>query len=101
MALLHAVLSISFRVDQIISGTVINMLAIGVTGYLNTQLFFGAERTAGAGTFPPHPHPDPRSMPIIGRIFDQRPITYAALALVLLTHFVLFKNSARGLRTGL
>ena len=39
MALLHAALSIGFRVDQIISGTVINILAIGLTGYLNRQLF--------------------------------------------------------------
>ena len=39
MALLHAVLSITFRVDQIISGTVINILAVGLTGYLNRQLF--------------------------------------------------------------
>src|SRR5262249_59465294 len=39
LALLHAVLSITFRVDQIISGTVVNILAVGLTGYLNRQLF--------------------------------------------------------------
>ncbi len=39
MSLLHAVLSISFRVDQIISGTVVNILAVGLTGYFNRQLF--------------------------------------------------------------
>src|SRR5258708_32774222 len=34
MAMLHALLSIRFKVDQIISGTVINILAVGLTGYL-------------------------------------------------------------------
>ena len=33
LALLHAALSIHLRVDQIISGTVINILAVGLTGY--------------------------------------------------------------------
>src|SRR3989442_5121793 len=32
IAAVHAVLSIQFLVDQIVSGTVINILAVGVTG---------------------------------------------------------------------
>jgi ABC-type uncharacterized transport system permease subunit len=98
MALLHALLSVSFRVDQIISGTVINILAIGVTGYLNTQLFFGSERTVGAGTFPRIALPLLADLPIVGRMFDQRPITYIAPLLALLAHFILF-STRWGLRT--
>src|SRR5215212_11521987 len=37
-SLVHAWLSISLRVDQIISGTIINIVALGVTGYLNLLL---------------------------------------------------------------
>src|ERR1700716_4099615 len=32
IASLHAVLAIEFQVDQIVSGTVINILAVGITG---------------------------------------------------------------------
>lgn len=52
LGLFHAVLSVTFRVDQIISGTVINILAIGITGYLNRQLFMGIAPPASPGTFP-------------------------------------------------
>jgi general nucleoside transport system permease protein len=41
MGLLHAVLSVTYKVDQIIGGTVINILAVGLTGFLNRQMFFG------------------------------------------------------------
>ena len=51
MALLHALLSITFRVDQIISGTVINILAVGITGvYYRT--FIQQQNVAGPGTLP-------------------------------------------------
>jgi simple sugar transport system permease protein len=97
MALLHALLSITFRVDQIISGTVINILAVGVTGYFNRQLFMtGAP--PGQAVLASIKLPLLGDLPVVGRIlFDQKPITYAAFLLVGLVHLVLF-HTAWGLR---
>ena len=44
MALLHAVLSIHLRADQIVGGTAINFLALGLTGYLFIDIY-GQEGT--------------------------------------------------------
>jgi general nucleoside transport system permease protein len=103
-ALLHAVLSITFKVDQIIGGTVINILAAGITGFLNRQMFFGAGSVFG-GEIPHSPGVLPRihvpilaDIPVIGRAFEQQPIALTALILVLVTHFVLF-YTRWGLRT--
>jgi ABC-type uncharacterized transport system permease subunit len=99
-ALLHAALSITFKVDQIIGGTVINILAAGITGFLNRQMFFGAGSVFG-GQVPHSPGVLPRilaDIPVFGRIFEQQPIALTALALVLITHFVLF-YTRWGLRT--
>jgi general nucleoside transport system permease protein len=121
MALLHAVLSITFKVDQIIGGTVINILAVGITGFLNRQLFFETGSIFHGNV----PHA-PGVLPVIhlpvreviqaicnwsgnsagcqqvaisvGKIFDQQLIAITAILLVIVTHFVLFKTRW-GLRT--
>ena len=98
MALLHGVLSINFRVDQIISGTVINVLAVGLTGYLNRQLFMEGT-PGGQDVLPALDLPILSKLPAVGLIlFSQQPITYAALILVVLSDIVLFRT-VWGLRT--
>jgi simple sugar transport system permease protein len=103
-ALLHAVLSITYKVDQIIGGTVINILAIGVTGFLNRQLFFesgsifGGQVPHAPGVLPRIQIPYLADIPVVGRIFDQQPITIAAILLVIISHYVLFYTTW-GLRT--
>src|SRR5438067_11581944 len=98
MALLHAVLSITLRVDQIISGTVINILAVGLTGYLNRQLF-ATGAPAGLSVLPSIPFGPLSDAPWIGPIiFQQKPIALTAIVLVLLLHVALFRTRW-GLRT--
>jgi simple sugar transport system permease protein len=55
MAAIHAVWSIHFKVDQIISGTAINFLALGLTGYLFIQKYGD---TGTPGNVPDYGIPD-------------------------------------------
>jgi simple sugar transport system permease protein len=117
MGLLLAVLSITYKVDQIIGGTVINILAVGMTGFLNRQLFFG-RGSVFEGTVPNSPGVLPTiHVPIteifsplcssaeclqvvtsINKVFDQKPVAISAILLVFIAHYVLF-YTRWGLRT--
>jgi simple sugar transport system permease protein len=91
MALLHGVLSISFKTDQIISGTVINLLAIGVTSYLRRAYL--VETPGGRVTLPSVEIPVLSDIPLVGEVlFEHQPIFYSMLVLVVLTHVVLFST---------
>lgn len=98
---LHAWLSISVRADQIISGTIINIAAFGLTGYLNTLIAKTSPEGAGAFTqF--HPPKELIQLPIIGWLFDmflsQGPITMSVIVIVIVFQLLLFR-SRWGLRT--
>jgi simple sugar transport system permease protein len=98
---LHAWLSISVRADQIISGTIINIAAFGITGYLNTLLAKSSPQ--GAGQFmawtPPTALTD---LPGVGWIFAtllaQGPISISLLVVVIAFQILLFR-SRWGLRS--
>jgi general nucleoside transport system permease protein len=92
MAFFHAILSIRFKVDQIISGTVINILAIGLTGY------FYQAGSVTKGKLQAIPIPGLSEIPVVGPVlFNNPPITYLALILVFVAHVVLF-HTRWGLR---
>jgi simple sugar transport system permease protein len=97
VAALHAVLSIEFMVDQIVSGMVINILAVGISGvFYRTFLLQGIR---GPGTLPVWKIPVLSGIPILGPIlFQNQAVTYAMLVLVVVVNFVLF-NTVWGLRT--
>lgn len=90
-ALLHGLLAITFKTDQIISGTVINILAIGLTGYLRRT--FLVDLPGGRVTLQPVPLPLLSEIPFIGGIlFNSKPIFYTMIILVGVTHIVLFST---------
>ncbi len=98
LAALHAAMSINIKADQIISGTVINILAIGVTGYFYRQ-FLAQNLPAGPGTFPIMNIPGLENIPVLGPIFfQQKPLGYIMIAAVVLIQYVLF-FTPWGLRT--
>jgi simple sugar transport system permease protein len=98
IATLHAILSISLLVDQIVSGMVINILAVGITGVFY-RVYLESATTVGPGTFPHWNIPLLSSIPVIGPIFfENQFVTYAMLILIFVVHFVLFRT-VWGLRT--
>ena len=48
LGLIHAFFAIHMRADQIVGGTAINFLALGVTGYFFIQIY-GLNGTPGTG----------------------------------------------------
>jgi simple sugar transport system permease protein len=98
---LHAWLCISIRADQIISGTMINIVALGLTGYFDYLLSRDPFPTAGNFTAfePPQWLVD---LPVVGWLFEaflhQGPITLSVIFLAVFLQLFLFR-SRWGLRT--
>ncbi len=101
LAAWHAVMSIQFKVNQIISGTVINIFATGFTNFLNQRILYETTSLNTQVTFPTISQivPDLGKIPILGPLlFDQGPIVWTSLILVVVIQVALF-NTRWGLRT--
>ena len=99
ISLLHAWLSISIKADQIISGTIINITAGGLTSYLNRLI----KPFDSAGTFQSFQPPAGLvNLPGVGWLFEMftaiGPIAILAIISVLIVQILLFR-SRWGLRT--
>jgi ABC-type uncharacterized transport system permease subunit len=97
MATLHAVMSIRFKTDQIISGTAINILAVGASGFLRraylVQAYFVGKTLTSIKI------PLLSEVPVLGTIFFRnQPIVYMMLILLAALHIILF-YTPWGLRT--
>jgi len=98
MAGIHAVLSIRFLVDQIVSGVVINILAVGITGFIRRG-FIQSNPLGSPAVLPIWNIPYLSDIPIIGQIlFRHQPMVYAMLILLIFLHVLLF-HTTWGLRT--
>ncbi len=88
-----AFMSVTLRIDQIIGGTVLNMIAFGLTGY------FYQVGLVTKGKFTPIAIPVLSKIPVIGPVFFQNPpLTYITLLLIFVVQFFLY-HTRWGLRT--
>lgn len=98
MALVHAIVSINFKADQIISGIAINLAALGLTDYLSLQSGQGVPHLSNGlrlnnVSLGPLSH-----IPFLGPVlFQQNIVFYVAILILLGIQFLLF-NTNIGLR---
>lgn len=92
-ALIHAVMTITFEANQIISGTAINLLALGGTGFLMVLFFESGGTSPRVQGFDAVTVPGLSAIPVIGpALFSQSVIVYLMYALVPISYFFLFKT---------
>ncbi|MFO7684233.1 MAG: ABC transporter permease [Chloroflexota bacterium] len=93
LGLFLAWMSITLKMDQIIGGTVINILALGLTSF-----FYVAGLTT-KGKLQPIPLGPLADIPLLGPVlFNNPPLTYLTIILVFFLQFALFRT-VWGLRT--
>lgn len=99
LAWLLAVLSIRYRVDQIIGGTFINIFALGMTSYLSSRVLQEYQDLNNPGRFQPIDIPLLSDIPVLGPVlFDNNVFVYIMFVLVGLIYVGLF-HTRWGLRT--
>ena len=98
LALIHAVMAIHLRADQIVSGTAINFLALGVTGYFYIDVY-GQEGTPGTGLPAiPNVHLGFLGDGFFGQVFgDLNLMVWLMFALIIVSYVLMFRTSI-GLR---
>lgn len=95
VAALHAVATINYRADQVVSGTAINILFLGVPALLSGALFesTGATRQLTKDEVLPDVMIfNSDSSPVLASVFNQKPIVYLAFFVVGISVYVLYRT---------
>jgi general nucleoside transport system permease protein len=93
MALVHAFFAIQLRADQIVGGTAVNFLALGITGYFFVQLYHGENVPTGISQIPNINLAKDSSHSFLASSFGHLNLMiWVAIALVPLSYIVMFKT---------
>jgi ABC-type uncharacterized transport system permease subunit len=93
LALIYAYFAIHLRADQIVGGTAVNFLALGITGYFFFQLYHGNYVPNGVSTIPKVSIPGVRNSHFFGpAIGNLNLMIWASFLLVIVSYVVLFKT---------
>jgi ABC-type uncharacterized transport system permease subunit len=91
-AAIHAIFSVSLRADQIVSGAALNLLAIGITGYLYVDIYGTAGTPDDLPQVPDISLPI-ESIPFFGDVFGQlNLLVWLGLIMVPLTWLLVFRT---------
>ena len=94
-SLIHAVATVNLRADHIVSGTVINLMAPGLTVFLTKMIFDGHGQTdLIKARFGKTSFPILKDIPVLGEIFfkDTSAPAYVAVLVAILAYYVIFKT---------
>ncbi len=93
IALVYAYFAIHLRSDQIVGGTAVNFLALGVTGYFFVQLYHGNYIPQGVSEIPNLKIPGISGVHFLGpAIGNLNVMIWASFVLVILSYVVVFKT---------
>jgi general nucleoside transport system permease protein len=93
LALVYAVFAVHLRADQIVGGTAVNFLALGITGYFFFQLYHGNYIPNDVSTIPNVRIPGLADTHFLGpAIGNLNLMIWAGFALVVVSYVVLFKT---------
>ncbi len=97
-ALVHAFVSIHLRADQIVSGTGINFLALGLTGFLFIRIY-GANGTPGSISQIPQVNiPGANHLGLVGAVFGHLNLMIWMSFLLLVVSYIVMFRTPIGLR---
>ncbi len=89
---LHATLSIRYNVNQIVSGVVINLFALGLTGFLRSEVIFRTGNTSGVSTSDVA-LPLLSAIPVLGdQLFTGGPIYWTMYLVVVGTWLIMYRT---------
>jgi simple sugar transport system permease protein len=87
----HAVLSVTYMTNQIISGTVINIFAVGITSYISAKFMQPYQHLNNPAIFQPWEIPLLSKIPFVGPIlFINNFFVYAMFFFLIVLHIGLF-----------
>ena len=92
LAALHAWLSINLQINQIVSGVVINLFALGLTGFLRTEVIVPTGNSKGISTSDIG-IPLLKEIPVLGEtLFTDKPLHLLMYLIVIATWVVLYRT---------
>jgi ABC-type uncharacterized transport system permease subunit len=93
LAWIHAFLSIKYKINQVISGTVINIFSAGLTSFISQRFLQKNESLNTPPMFPRVPIPGLANIPILGpTLFNTNLFVYILFVLLIILQVALFQT---------